>query len=73
MKKTLAVVLIALSSQAFADRPFACNEQANANSAVACNPGQLSQQEFATVPSPGTLALMALGLTGMMISWRKSK
>jgi hypothetical protein len=73
MKRILAVILITVSTAAFAGRPEGCNENANINSAVACIENPLAEEEFATVPSPGTFALMALGLTGMMISWRNRK
>ena len=69
MKRSVAVFLIAVSTSAFADRPFDCNPNASSNSNVGCNP----EQEFATVPEPGTLALMGLGLTGLIISWKKRK
>jgi hypothetical protein len=73
MKKMLAVSLMVVSASAFADRPFECNEHANSNSAVACDQTPIAQQEFATVPSPGTFALMALALTGLIISRRSRK
>ena len=70
MSRIVAVILIAVSTSAFADRPFDCNPNANSNSNVACNPEEVA---FATVPEPGTLALMGLALTGLIISRNKRK
>jgi hypothetical protein len=68
MKKIIAVFLVIASTSAFADRPFDCNERANSKSSIACNEDSITQQEFATVPSPGTFAMTVLGLIGLTIS-----
>jgi hypothetical protein len=73
MKIILTLILMTVSTVAFADRPHGCNENANVNSAVACDEIPLPEEEFATVPSPGTFALMALGLTGLIISLKSRK
>ena len=70
MKKTIALILVVASTSAFAVRPFDCNERANSNAAVACNQDGLTRKEFAQVPSPGTFAMIALGLTGLILSRR---
>jgi len=43
--------------------PKNCNPNANERARVACD-----QEIFNSVPLPGTLALIALGLTGLIIS-----
>ena len=73
MIRIIAIILLAGSTTAFAKPPQGCNENANVHSVNACNPNIPIVEEFATVPSPGTLALMALGLSGLVVSWRKHK
>ena len=68
MKRILAVIIMTMSTTVFADRPFDCNQNANENSAVACNQVPLAGETFNSVPLPGTLTLIALGLTGLIIS-----
>ena len=68
MKRILAVIIMSVSTTVFAGTPFDCNPNANENSAVACNQGPLAGETFNSVPLPGTLALIALGLTGLIIS-----
>lgn len=70
MKKTIALILVIASTSAFAARPFDCNERANSHASIACDQDVLTQRKIATVPSPGTLAMIALGLTGLIISRR---
>jgi hypothetical protein len=73
MIRILAILLLAGATTAFAKPPQGCNENANVNSVNACNPNTPIVEEFATVPSPGTLALMALGVSGIVVSWRNRK
>ena len=66
MKRILAVIIMTVSTTVFADKPdksVDCNPNANFHSAVACD-----QETFNSVPLPGTLALIALGMTGLIIS-----
>jgi hypothetical protein len=63
MKRILAVIIMTVSTTVFADKPVDCNPKANGHSQVACD-----QEIFNSVPLPGTLALIALGLTGLIIS-----
>jgi hypothetical protein len=73
VKRILVIILMTVSTLAFAGRPHGCNENANVNSAVACNQNPLPGKEFATVPSPGTFALVAMGLTGLIVSLKRRK
>jgi hypothetical protein len=73
MKRILVIILMTVSTVAFAKPPQGCIEKAHANAAVACVESTLAEQEFATVPSPGTFALMAMGLTGLIVSLKRRK
>ena len=73
MKRILVIILMTVSTVAFAKRTHGCNENANANAAVACVESPVPEQAFATVPSPGTFALMAMGLTGLIVSLNRRK
>jgi hypothetical protein len=67
MKMILATALLLLSASVLAD-----NQECNSKSVAQCGdapPGQIKQ--FATVPSPGTLALVSLGVVGLVIARKK--
>jgi hypothetical protein len=70
MKRILAIMLLTVSIAAFADPPADRRCEGTPNG---CGPKDWTEEEFTTVPSPGTFALVALGLTGLIISWKSRK
>ena len=68
MKRILAIVLMTVSIAAFAKQDGrGCKKKPDG-----C-PNDQTKEQFATVPSPGTFALVALGLTGLIISLKSRK
>jgi hypothetical protein len=69
MKTIMAVFLLLLSTSVLADKPDwagppPCAADKSVNCAHKKNP---SADEFATVPVPGTLVLLGLGIAGLAV------
>ena len=73
MERIFAIILLLVSTTALAERPQGCNENANPNSRFACTKGGPVIEESVAVPEPGTLAMMTLGIIGLIATSRRRR
>ena len=73
MKRILAIILMTVSIAAFAQPHGPPADRGCKGKPNGCGPTDQTEEQFATVPSPGTFALVALGLTGLIISLKSRK
>lgn len=66
MKTIMTVFLLLVSTSLLADRPTECNPNANYH---ACDNFQVRN----AVPEPGSLALIGLGIAGLIVSRRRKR
>jgi hypothetical protein len=66
MKTIMAVLLLLVSTSLLADKPTECNANANFH---ACDNFQARN----AVPEPGSLALIGLGIAGLVVARRRKR
>jgi hypothetical protein len=73
VKNWIAIFALSLTASAYAGPPeWANNPDCASNQACGPSQGSGSDAEIASIPAPGTLALIGLGLTGLVLA-RKNK
>jgi hypothetical protein len=68
MKTIMAVFLLLVSTSLLAGRPTECNPNANS---YACN--NFQARNAVSVPEPGSLALIGLGIAGVVLARKRKK
>ena len=69
MKNIMAVFLLLVSTSVLAGKPTGCNSNANYHSPVSCG----YVQESNAIPEPGSLALIGLGIAGLVVARRRKR
>ena len=67
MKTIMAVFLLLVSTSVLAKKPTECNPNANSHAPISCGYVQGSN----AIPEPGSLALIGLGIAGLVIARRR--
>ena len=69
MKTIMAVFLLLVSTSVLAGKSTGCNPNANDHSPVSCGYVQGSN----AVPEPGSLALIGMGIAGLVVARRRKR
>jgi len=69
MKNIMAVFLLLVSTSVLAGKPTGCNPNANDHSPVSCG----YARESNAIPEPGSLALIGLGIAGLVVARRRKR